>query len=239
MTTQITTHNPVRSDLPAGELDLTPAVPRPGRGWAVAGVAAALSAVAGTVCSFSILSVYDDDLAGDAEAIAADLGDKVVFMVGFHVFQTLAAVLMAVFALGLFRRLRAALPADSLLPALAAFGLLGTSVVVVLGAGLDTEFAFAAADEGTVVPEALVVYNHWIGTIPAVWVLTGLTGLALFGAARQGALARWVGLVGLVLGGLSLVTGVSPLQYMAGLTGTLMLLVVAAALALGDRAHRA
>jgi hypothetical protein len=35
------------------------------------------------------------------------------------------------------------------------------------------------------------------------------------------------------------VLGMSPLQYMAGMTGPLWLLVTAAGLALGDRARRA
>ena len=43
----------------------------------------------------------------------------------------------------------------------------------------------------------------------------------------------------LVLGGVTRVLGVSPLQYMAGMTGPLWLLVTALGLALGDRARRA
>lgn len=240
MTTHVTTHNPVRTDLPhtPQEIAVAPAA-RTNRRWAVAGLGAAVTGIASTVCAWSVLSVYDEKLAGDAEAIAADLEDKVAFMVGFHVLGTISALLMAVFAVGLYRRMRAALPADSLLPGLAAFGMLGTVVVTIIGTGLDTEFAFAAADPGLVVPEALVIYNHWIGTIPGCWVLTGLTGLSLFAASRAGAVARWVGVVGLVFGGLSVLFGIAPLQYMAGLTGTIMLLAVAAGFTFGDRAHRA
>ena len=58
-------------------------------------------------------------------------------------------------------------------------------------------------------------------------------------AARAGAVSRVVGAAGLLFGGLSLLTGIAPAQYMAGLTGTLMVLVVAGAFALGDKAHRA
>ena len=49
---------------------------------------------------------------------------------------------------------------------------------------------------------------------------------------------RWIGRVGLVLGGLTLLLGISPLQYMAGMTGPLLVLVVALGFCLGDRAHR-
>lgn len=239
MTTHITTHNPVRTDLPAQPEPVAAPAPRPRRWWALAGTGSALAGVGATVCSYSVLSVYDEDLAGNADAIAADLEGRAGAMVGFHVLATVSALLMVVFALGLHRRLRAGLPGDSLLPPLAAFGLLGTVVVTVLGTGLDTEFAFAAAEPGQVVPEALVFYNHWIGTIPGCWVLVGLTGLALFGASRSRAVPRWIGVVGLVLGGLSVLVGVAPLQYLAGLTGTLMLLVVSVGFVLGDRAHRA
>ena len=51
--------------------------------------------------------------------------------------------------------------------------------------------------------------------------------LALFVASRRGVVPRWIGLVGLVLGGLTVLLGVSPLEYMAGVTGALWLLVTA------------
>ena len=89
------------------------------------------------------------------------------------------------------------------------------------------------------VAESAVFFNHWIGTIPWLWVGAGVTGVAVAVAAiRHGAAARWVGWVGLVLGGLTLLLGVSPLQYMAGMTGPVWLVVTALGLALGDRTSR-
>lgn len=238
MTTHVTTPTPARSDVPLlPVLDHGPAAPS--RRWALAGVGAGVTAVLGSVASISLGAVYDRDLAGDAAGIAAALGDQTAAMVAFHVFGSLTALLMTVFAVGLFRRLRAALPAGSLVPGVAAAGLLGTSVVLVLATGLDTEFAFASMDTDTVVPEALVFYNHWVATIPGCWILVGMTGLALFAAARQGGLPRWMGRTGLLLGGLTTLVGIAPMQYMAGLTGTLMLLVVGLGLVVGDKAHRA
>ena len=81
--------------------------------------------------------------------------------------------------------------------------------------------------EDAILPTNAAMYNHWIGTIPWLWTLAGLTGVALFVAFRRGGVPRWIGLVGLVLGGLTLLLGVSPLQYMAGMTGPLWLLVTA------------
>ena len=67
----------------------------------------------------------------------------------------------------------------------------------------------------------------------------GLAGLAIFVAARARAVPRWLGLVGLVLGGLTVVLGNSPLEYMSGVTGVLWLLVTAVGFTLGDKAYRA
>ena len=109
--------------------------------------------------------------------------------------------------------------------AVAGLGLV--AVAQLLGAGLTTEFAFALAeDPDLVLPESAAFFNHWIGTIPWLWGGAGLTGLALFAAARRGAYASWLGWTSLVLGGLSALFLVSPLQYMAGMTGPLWLLVV-------------
>ena len=71
-------------------------------------------------------------------------------------------------------------------------------------------------------------------------VRRGHRGVAVAVAAlRHARPPRWVGWVGAVLGGVTLVRAVFPLQYMAGLTGPIWLLLTALGLALGDRARRA
>ena len=207
MTTHVTTHNPVRSDVPAHPA--VPVTPQPraahsSRSWAAAGIAAAVTAVAGGVCAGMVNAVYDPAISDDAGKVLARLGDFVPQLVGFQVFASITALLLAVFGVGLHRRLRASAPAGSLAPAVAGFGLLATSVVMVMGSSLNTEFAFAVANDDVVVPEAAVVYNHWIGTVPACWLLVGLSALAVFAVSRRGDVPRWLGLVGLVLGGLTL-----------------------------------
>jgi len=236
MSTHVTTHNPARADVPQLPQEVA-VTTRPSRRWAQVGVLAGLTSMAALVASYGLDSIYNPDLAGDAEAVAADLGDKAGVIVAFHVLETTAAVLLAVFALGLYRRLRAAMPEGSLVPGAAAFGLLGTSVVMVLASGLDTEFAFGAGTDH-VTAEASTFYNHWTGTIPGVWVLVGMTGLALFAAGRARAVPRWIGIAGLVLGGIALVSGISPLQYLAVAPGALLVLLTAAGFAFGDKAHR-
>ena len=235
--TTITTQNPVRDDLaPTGAGADTA---RHSRLWALAGVGAALAGVGTVVTSGMVDLVYRDDFASDPTGVAAALDEKTPVLFAFHSITALGAVLMVVFGVGLHRRLRAGLP-ESLAPVLALVGLAGTGVVSILGSGLDTEFMFAGGEESVVVDDAsAAMYNHWIGTIPWLWTLVGLAGLALFAAARAGVVPRWQGLVGLVLGGLTVLLGISPMEYLAGVTGVLWLLVSSLGFVLGDRAHRA
>lgn len=242
MTTHVSTTNPVRSDLLdstryAGATVRTSA--RPSRTWAVAGIASAVLGAGTIITTTMVDSVYTEKFQGTTDGIAADLQDKAGVMFAYHSIAMTGAMLMVVFAAGLFRRLRVAMP-DSIAPAVAFAGLAGTAVVSVLGAGLDTEYMMAfAQDDGLVDDATAAMYNHWIGTIPWLWVLAGLAGLALFSAARQGVVPRWIGRVGLVLGGLTVLLGISPLEYMSGVTGVLWLLVTALGFTLGDKAHRA
>jgi hypothetical protein len=234
MTTHVTTHNPVRSDVVPG-----PRAVRPSRTWALAGVGAGLAGIGVIVSTGMVNAVYDEKLAGDTPAIADRLADQTTPMLVFHTCAMVGAVLTIVFAAGLHRRLRSTLGDASIAPLVAFSGLLGTAVVTVLGSGLDTEFIFGLMDDDAVIdPVNAVFYNHWIGTIPWIWGLAGLSGLAVFAAARAAGVPRWIGYVGLVLGGLTLLLGISPLQYMAGMTGPLWLVVTAAGFALGDRAFR-
>ena len=85
-------------------------------------------------------------------------------------------------------------------------------------------------------PESAAFYTDWVATIPWLWLGAGLSGVTLAVAAlRHAAAPRWIGVVSIVLGGLTLIAGLSPLQYMAGFTGPVWLLVVALGFALGDR----
>jgi hypothetical protein len=213
-------------------------VAHPPTRWALSGLGAGLAGLGVIVSSSMVSAVYDEKNAGDADAISQALGDMVPQMLAFHVCAMIAAVLMVPFAAGLYRRLKATTPADSVLPLVAFSGVLITAVVLVLGSGLDTEFIFAAGDPDIVVPEDAAMFNHWIGTVPWCWGLLGLSGITLFGAARHGGVPRWIGLVGLVGGGLTLLLGISPLQYMAGMTGPIGLLVIALGFLAGDKAFR-
>lgn len=237
MTTHTVTHHPVLSDPPSAPDTPTPAAVS--TRWALAGLGAGITGVGAIVASLSLDAVYDESLGGDTTKIVDELSDYVPNLIAFHVLGMISATLMIVFAAGLHRRLRATAPADSIAPTIATFGLLGTAFVLVMGTGLDTEFVFGLGDEKIVSPDNGAFYNHWVATIPWCWGLVGLSGLALFALSRNGGVARWLGVVGLVGGGITLLFGISPLQYMAGFTGPIGLTVVALGFLVGDKAFRA
>ncbi len=238
MDTHITTHNPVRSDIttPGGTDAAAPA--RHSRLWAVAGIVSGIAGLGAMASSMGISAIYEEDLIGDSAAIADKLGTQTGAMLAMHLFAGVCAVTMIVFAAGLHRRLRARV-GDGLAATVAFAGLLGTAVVTVMGSGLNTEFLFGFWDDEVLLdPSNAVFYGHWVATIPWVWVLAGLSGVAVFAASRAGAVPRWIGIGGLGVGGLTLLLGISPLQYMAGMTGPIWLLATALAFTFGDRAFR-
>ena len=237
--TTVTTQNPVRSDLASIEADAAERTSAPSRLWAYAGIGSALLGAATIVTSSAAGYVYEDKYShGSIDGIAGELSDNTGLLFAFHSITALGALLMVVFAAGLFRRLRAT-ARDGLAPVVALVGLAGTAVVSIMGSGLDTEFMMpAGADTATVDDASAAIYGHWVGTIPWLWTLAGLAGLALFAVSRSRGVPRWLGMVGLVLGGLTVVLGVSPLEYMSGVTGVLWLLVTAIGFAAGDRSFR-
>lgn len=220
--------------------DDAPRQPR-GRAWALTGAVAGVAGAIGIIASMSIDAVYSPSSQGDPASIVTRLGELTTNMLVFHTAMMVATVLLIVFAAGLRHRLSTSSAPGSLLPDVAAGGLMLTAVAGLMGTGLNTEFIFAVADPGTaLVPEAAVMYGHWVGTIPWLWVGSGITGVALaFAGLRQGAVPLWLGWVGAVLGGLTLLFGLSPLQYMAGFTGPVLVAVVGLGFLFGDRVVRA
>jgi hypothetical protein len=198
------------------------------RGWALAGIGAGVAGIASVVASGFTGAVYDEKIAGDAVAITERLAEMTPQILVFHVATTVSALLLVVFAAGLRRRLAGRLPADSLLPGVAAAGLLLVSAAQLLGSGLTTEFVFGVQDVDLMVPETAAFFSHWIGTIPWLWGTAGLSALAVAVAARRfGAVPLWLGRTSLVMGGLMVLIAVSPLQYMAGMVGPLWVTVAA------------
>ena len=202
---------------------------RPRRGWAAAGVGAGVAGLVGIGGSMGIDAVYRDDIAGDAAGIQARLGDLVPQILVFHTATMVCALLLLVFAAGLHRELRRWAGPESLLPAVAASGLMLVSVAGLVGTGLTTEFVFAP--EGKAVPEVSAMFGHWVGTLPFLWAGAGVTALAVAVAClRHHPGLRWLGWMSLVAGAVTVGFGVSPLQYMAGMVGPLWLTLAAVGL---------
>jgi hypothetical protein len=204
--------------------------------WAASGVVAGIAGLAYIFGGQSVGAVYDDKLTPVQQVDA--LADQTPTLIVLHVLTMLMTVAILPFAAGLTRRLRIQAPAGSLLPTVAASGLGLVAVAGLMGAALNTEFLFGMKQMPTALSQ---FYGHWIGTVPWLWVGAGVAGVALAVAAlRHGAAPRWIGWVSVVLGGVTLLFGISPLEYMAGMTGPIWLTVVAIGfLSEGSRKNRA
>jgi hypothetical protein len=217
---------------PAGVTTST-STPRADRrpGWALAGLGAGLAGIVTVVASGFTGAVYEEEIAGDAVAITERLAEMVPQILVFHVAGMVTALLLVVFAAGVRRHLATQVDDDSLVPQVAHSGLVLVSVALLLGTGLTTEFVFGVQDPDLVVPETAALFSHWMATIPWLWAGAGVAALAVAVAVlRHGAGAPWLGWVSAVLGGLTTVLAVSPLQYMAGMLGPLWVTVLAVAL---------
>ncbi|WP_222195106.1 hypothetical protein [Modestobacter italicus] len=218
------------------------AVSPPHGRWAAVGVLAGVLGAASIWTSLEVSAAQGTDAYDDAEVLTQRLSDEVPMLLAFHVTTALTAVLLVVVAAGLERRLTrdlARTAADSLLPRVAGLGLLLVSVAALLGSGLNTEFVFLLGQEEQLVPENAAFYAHWVATIPWLWVGAGVSALCVAAVAlRHRALPRWLGWASLALGGLTLLLGVSPLQYMAGMTGPIWLLVAMTGLLRDERSTR-
>ncbi len=199
-----------------------------GKGWVLAGIGAGLAGIVTVVGSSLANAVYDENLAGNAVGITEKLAEQTVPILAMHTAAMLSAVLLLVFAAGLRRRIMHAMPEGSLLPQVAASGLLLVSVALLMGSALTTEFVFGVQDPDLLVPETAAFFGHWIGTVPWLWVGAGVAALALGIAGRRSkTIPAWLTWFSLAFGALTLFLGISPAQYMAGMTGPLWLTIAA------------
>lgn len=216
------------SKTPTSATQRAPQPTREDRGWMYAGIGAGVAGVTSIVGSSFSGAVYEEELAGDAVGITARLAEQTAPILVFHTGAAMSALLLLVFAAGLRRRIADVTPEGSLLPQVAASGLLLVSVMLLMGSALTTEFVFGVRDSELLVPETAAMFGHWINTVPWVWAGAGAAALAFGLAGRKfGAASRWLAWASLILGGLTTLFAISPLQYMAGLTGPLWLIIAA------------
>ena len=139
-----------------------------------------------------------------------------------------SAVLLLVFAPGLRRFIAARVPAGSLLPDVAAGGLMLVSVAQLMGSALTTEFVFGLADPDRSCPRP--GSSSATGSAPCRGSGSAQASPHWRWAVRAGSSAsyrRWLAWTSLVLGAVTTLLGISPLQYLAGMFGPLWLTLAA------------
>jgi uncharacterized protein DUF4386 len=145
--------------------------------------------------------------------------------------QMIAAALLLFFAGYLRKFLRAAPGEGGMLPAVALAG----ATVMAAGVALDGTISFALAESADDIEPASVQAlqavwdNDWPMIILGASVLMIASGLSI---ALYGALPKWLGWIGVLIG----VVGLTPIGFVAFLGGALWILVLSVLLTLRARA---
>ena len=202
----------------------TPLITRHGRGWAYCGIGAGLLGLAGFFLTGGV--GVDTDALADNQLVAEAVTDSAPFVWAYQVVGVGTAILVAIFAAGVFRRLSQQGPAQSLYPMLAVSGLLLVSAMSLVGSGICTEMFWGMIrdtdefDADTVAAQ-LAIFN----TMGWVWAGAGLAaGAVAVAGLRHGAVGRALGIGSAVAAGLIALTNLVPLQYMALIPGALWLI---------------
>lgn len=193
------------------QLDQAPAR----RWWAAAGLAAGVGAFALFLGPATMLTVPTDAYADNADVVA-ELDGKAGWVWVFQTTGVALAVLLAIFAVGLRRRLAGQEPAGSLVPDLAALGLVLMAAMTLVGTGISTEMFHALRHADEADPDTIAAQFTIYNTMAWVWaggLLT--TGALAVAGLRHGSVGRGLGRFAAVMSGLLVVTQVLPFQYLA------------------------
>ena len=203
----------------------TTPVPSPSNRWAATGWLAGLLAIPVYVVVTGGVFVPTDALV-DNEQVLDELSGAAGWVWAFQSGSVAIALLVAVFGLGLRRRLAGQTPAGSLLPDLAAAGMLLVSALTLVGGGISTEMFHALRNADDVDPDTVAAQLAIFNTMGWVWAGGALTTAATAVAGlRHGAVGRKVSIFAAVMTALIAVTQVLPFQYLAVLPVTLFLIV--------------
>lgn len=197
----------------------------PSARWAAAGWLAGLLAVPVYVVITGGLMVSQDALV-DNQSVLDELDGAAGWVWAFQSGSVAIALLVAVFGLGLRRRLAGQTPAGSLLPDLAAAGMLLVSALTLVGGGISTELFHSLRHADEVDPDTIAAQLEIFNTMAWVWtggvLTTAATAVAGF---RHGAVGRKLSIFAAAMTALIVITQVVPFQYMVVLPVTLFLIV--------------
>ena len=212
--------------LPAPQRSDVTTIERPRRrGWAYAGLLGGIGSFVFFMGPGMMLSVPSDAYADNADVLA-EIEDKAGWVWAFQTSGVALAVLLAVFAIGLRRRLAGQEPAGSLVPDLAGLGLILMSVMTLVGTGISTEMFHALRNADEVDPDTISTHLAIYNTMAWVWaggLLT--TGAVAVAGLRHGSVSRRLGRFAAVMTGLVVLTQVLPFQYLAVLPMAIFLIV--------------
>lgn len=198
--------------------------PAPCKGWAYAGIAAGVGAIAFFMGPATQISSSREAYADNVDVLA-EIDGKHPWVWAFQVGSVALAILVVLFGVGLRRRLAGQEPAGSLVPDLALIGLVLVAVMLLVGGGISTELfhALRHADESD--PDTIAGQLTIFNTMAWVWAGGLLTTGAVAVAGRHGSVGRGVGRFALAMSVLVIATQVVPLQYLAVLPVALFLIV--------------
>lgn len=205
------------------------------RGWARCGIGAGIAGLA--IFALSGALVVGKSALADNADIAAKLTDKAPFVWAYQVLGVTAALLVAVFAAGLFRRLAQQSPAQSLAPMLSVGGLWLVSAMSLVGSGICTEMFYGLLqDTDELDPDTLAAQLTIFNTIGWVWIGAILTtGSVAVVGLKHGAVSRRLAIGSVVATVLLALTNLAPLQYMAMPVASLWLIGAGVSFARAER----
>ncbi|MGY1745386.1 hypothetical protein [Blastococcus sp. SYSU D00695] len=230
----MTTAHPVPAPLPTAPAAPVPVRP-PGRAWAWTGLAGAVVGVPGLMLTGN---TYDAStgVVADNPALLAAVTDSAGLVWAQQVVCAVVAACFLVFAAGLRRSLARQEPADSLVPGVAAAGVVVTAAAVLVGGGISTELYWALTGDQPFDPDTVGAHLALYNTLPWLWAGLGVSAAAVaVGGFRHGSVGRPTAVVGLLAALAVAASQAMPVQYVAVLPGGLWVAVTALTAALGRR----
>ncbi|MEU8763593.1 hypothetical protein [Streptomyces sp. NPDC048659] len=196
----------------------------------------ALAGAGVVVAAGPLWPFQEADVADNAAMVARFDGSTMWWAFVTQLSFTVAAFGSVLFGAGLKRRLERQCPVGSLVPRAAFLGMVLTGAMSLAGCGMGTEAFHLIRKRAASDPDTVMAAVGQLGTYGWLWSGLLLTAAALVVAAfRQGAVARWIGVLSAVFGLLLAVTQLTPFQYMALFVGVPYLFVLGAAFAWGRR----